>query len=362
MTSIREDDDLKFVTIAGDNIYSHQKSKPPRYSVAKLKDGLRCLKTMEKPMVNVLGNHDIADSSRDFEITRLQLRPSGERGGWGIDPDPLWVKQFPEVPNSVFIGIDTNFLVRYTRVEAYGRDTDREMVYRKMLAKLVASTLDPSKNVFMLGHIPIVSIVPDVKIEDIHVSKLDVMFKDILDILSDKGLKSVHYLCADTHSYQDILLEYTSPKTQETIQVRQIISGTGGAKMQKFPSDPSVFGSGGISRLERIISNPVPKHRRTIISGATILGITHGVHGYAKISINSETQLVSEIKFIPVADAVSEEELDILGEKYETGDGIYNPATIALPPAPKSAGAWMPSFMPSDVGSGPAIPPVPRRR
>ena len=245
--SIREDPEIGFVTVAGDNIYSQIKTKPVNYSVAKLRDGLGCLKMMEKPMVIVLGNHDVADSSKDCEITKEQHRPTSA-GGWGIDPAPIWVKEIPQVPNSLFIGVDTNFLVAYTKMACYGKTANRDSIYREMLETLSREDFSPhlGKNIFILGHVPIVSIVSDDELSDVFVSSLDVVFKDILDILTEKGVTHVYYLCADTHSYQDMALEYTSEKTgasrsgasgsKASIVVRQIVAGTGGAKMQDLPN------------------------------------------------------------------------------------------------------------------------------
>ena len=57
----------------------------------------------------------------------------------------------------------------------------------------------------------------------------------MLDILIKLGVSRLFYLCADNHSFQNITFTYVSNDRQLSIQ--QIISGTGGAKLDYYTYD-----------------------------------------------------------------------------------------------------------------------------
>jgi hypothetical protein len=79
-------------------------------------------------------------------------------------------------------------------------------------------------NIIIIGHIPIVSIKEKTRNGVINcVLNNSHLFTEIFDILIEKGVKKIYYVCADTHNFEYMTFNYRS------LRIEQIISGTGGA-------------------------------------------------------------------------------------------------------------------------------------
>ncbi len=215
--------------LAGDNIYAHKQKDASGNKISTFyRESLRVLNTnyWEKALPNMgkkiflfaLGNHNI-ENKAVYNLVKPKITsfiPSSSVHG-PVFPNFFWYDH----RGSRFIVIDTN---------VFDQEGNKPVTAECEWIRRAISTRPAGYNIIVIGHHPIVSI--DVKTDSptLGMSHAKELFECFPRRQDDKKARS-YYLCADTHNYQQADL------ITDTRIVKQIISGTGGAKPDIISSD-----------------------------------------------------------------------------------------------------------------------------
>jgi len=221
--------------IAGDNSYPNKKEEILNYGTIKnisvkikkhypdiVNNGINCINLIGVPLWGIIGNHDM-EQSFNGECVALshQLKKNF------IEPLNFYTKSHK---NSFFIFIDTNILnVLYANKvmeECYTMEETKFITTKKDVDLFFSNCLNTYNehqyhHIFVIAHEPMITVKMKEGVAPIIVAPWK---KYLMDRFATFNTV-INYLCADTHNYQYI--EIQTPR----YLIRQIISGTGGAKL-----------------------------------------------------------------------------------------------------------------------------------
>jgi hypothetical protein len=229
--------DFQYGLILGDNIYKDKSINEKQYSIDTLLDGMYCLDSIEKPLYIVLGNHDVevCDILTKQLIKNVQRTPELKPiKNWRIETN-YYTKVLKGNVVIKLIVLDTNLfednVPMYDKQECPSVNVSNS--FKLMMTKL-KQDLNNVNNVdwiIIAGHTPLASIKPkfkgDIKQRDLQTIDFD-KFKEFIDIISDcEKFDNILYLCADTHNFQQNVIEWT--KDSKSYKLNEYVIGTGGA-------------------------------------------------------------------------------------------------------------------------------------
>ena len=275
--------DCKFIIITGDNYYSN-KIKPKNNSkkqkilnVEKLKEGFDELPT-NIPIYLLLGNHDLDNgitgiASQDISETSMSTNSNSYEcitiqkeyeliNATDNIKKPNKLTMYNVENKTLFIMIDTTIYDIYNEIYANNSEKTEESIKKEQkyikcysflekgldnienimnLQKMeVLKILDnfnkeEINNVVISGHHPLVETRVDKKDKSKYKTSHLINSYDLLHEIYNKFDNSVkyYYLCADYHCYQygDIIINLKN--SNETMNIKQYIVGTGGAELDK---------------------------------------------------------------------------------------------------------------------------------
>ena len=257
LTSYIQENPIEFITIAGDNYYPPKRKSGTKFFIDdNFTSGFECLpKDIKKYLI--FGNHDIEDviideSGNEIKCKLLneQIKIAEENNSIEIFNDVLFRKE----SNTLIIMLDTNLYNReiintainetcysklFNGLVNKSNMTLRDLIgYQKcFIQKIIKSNLEV-KNIIFIGHHPIYSIKNKKNTKDVFkLSKFIDLLKYLSTLLIDK---KVYYLCADTHMYQEGIINIIPG-----LEIKQYVVGTAGADQDKiFSSDNTIIEEG----------------------------------------------------------------------------------------------------------------------
>jgi hypothetical protein len=243
------DNDIDFITIAGDNYYPKkgviEDKKFKMFEMTDFLSGFECLPKDIKKYV-LFGNHDIEDivvdeEKKEYKCKALLLQKNIISGDKSYEIfDDIITKIYN---NTLIIMFDTSI---YTLL---GDDIVNETCYKHIFSsqkidkiknlleyqesKIKDIIIDNNcKNIIFIGHHPIIA---KVLKKETNIFKAEDgiirFFQNIKNLLINKN---IFYLCADTHFYQKGII------TIDEININQYIVGTGGAEQDDLPKEPMI--------------------------------------------------------------------------------------------------------------------------
>jgi hypothetical protein len=279
-------DNIKFITVAGDNYYPSKIEKKYNGKDEKIKifdnqhfeSGFECLPKNIKKYI-LFGNHEIEDVVIDNQRTEYnkdstyeELEPLQEQCKSLILQTTNKSNIFKNDPNYEFfndvivqtykktliIMLDTTIYTFKEKKRVYEKkinetcyqhlfnNVDRNytirelMIYQETKIREAIDANKECKNIIFIGHHPFAHMVNKYRIikgkkERLnifeHNSKMVKFFNNIYEILKSK---KIYYLCADTHLYQQSTFTI-NPSASNEIIIHQYIVGTGGADQDELP-------------------------------------------------------------------------------------------------------------------------------
>jgi hypothetical protein len=245
---IEKQDDMDMLLILGDNVYTDGNSFFPADStykstnskihslnvynrgverIFKSSDGT----TLSKPVYFVLGNHDVSTRQKDCEIYKAQTTKEFTKFPYRAE---TIVKGNTRVK---LICIDTNFVdleLDYSKKSCINNSS--KLALRNQLEWLGNEISRSSEDyILVMGHHPMVY--NKMKGDD---PKQDFIY-ELIELFGAYPEKSITYICADNHMYQDWTITYPSGNS-----VDQIVCGTGGAKLDQGGNPNREFERNGI--------------------------------------------------------------------------------------------------------------------
>lgn len=250
--------EIDFITVAGDNYYPKKNSMGKKFNQENFISGFNCLpKDIKKYLI--FGNHDIDDIivNDSGEIIKCKLLDEQIK----IAEENKTIEIFDEVlykviENTLIIMLDTNLYEEDK--EKSIRDTCYSRLFSALINKSELKIKDlvsyqncfmidlikeynTMKNIIFIGHHPLYSIKN--KIKNNVEKKDDYKSENFINFLKqiEKILlgKKIYYLCADTHMYQEGIVNITPE-----ITIKQYIVGTGGAEQDNiYTSDNTILES-----------------------------------------------------------------------------------------------------------------------
>jgi hypothetical protein len=325
-----------FFVIAGDNYYPKgikskvSTEKEKRINLEELESGFECLKQLQtkeqsnnpNPDVNVLmGNHDIAvirnEENDSYYTTIVNKQSEPVRNEFPRDNCIIYKEQKKhdnsfdfETPvrmlgeHTVVIFINSSVVHESSKKKDYScagdHDVDQYSKIKSYYDKYINIPYTKIVNVIVVGHHPIIS--SKLKKGSRKVQKFNFDGIALIHQLYSMFMESDHtpvnyYLCADLHFYESGTLTITNTNDNSSIEVKQIISGTGGAELDT-PNPP-----GHLS---------MPDNSNTFELELVTDDVNRS-HGYVIVEdVYNDGQL--NITFNPV-------EIDELKEKKQSGAG-----------------------------------------
>jgi hypothetical protein len=250
---------IDFLIIAGDNYYPVKDDIGKHFNMDNFKSGFDCLpKDIKKYLI--FGNHDIEDvivgESNSIKCKLLDEQNIIAEENETIEIfDNVLYKKINE--NTLIIMFDSNLydiesekLVKDTCYNKLFNDyiksstlTIKDLLnYQNCFIKDIIQSNSSIHNIIFVAHHPIYSIKAKIKKginekNDYVLDKFISFLKKIKELLIGKNN---YYLCADTHLYQEGIINITPE-----LQIKQYIVGTGGAKLDNiYTGDNSIIDNG----------------------------------------------------------------------------------------------------------------------
>ena len=268
-----------FFVIAGDNYYPKSiktkvsTEKENRINLEELASGFECLKQLQtkeqsnnpNPDVNVLmGNHDIAvirnEENDSYYTTIVDKQSEPVRNEFPRDDCIIYKEQKKhnisfdfETPvrmlgeHTVVIFINSSIVHESSKKKDYSCDgdvnDDQYIKIKSYYDNYITIPYTQIVNVIVVGHHPIIS--DKLKKGSSKVQKFNqqgiTLINRLYSMFMVSGSKPVnYYLCADLHFYESGILTITNTDDNSSFQVKQIVSGTGGAELDT-PTKPGTI-------------------------------------------------------------------------------------------------------------------------
>ena len=256
----------EFLVVLGDNYYPSKHKdeitgkKTKTFNYQALRSGFECLSTIERPVHLLLGNHDLEETTKFLGLPRLTkdkrcviidsqkalVETMKKRDGSKLidltTTSKLWGSTLMVFINSMFYTKDaadfvTCYLKHYENKQMNVGDIieAEKNVVLSSINRILALGL-PIKNVIVCGHDPLVSNkMKKGKPIDIKLNQYgSQLFTDIYKMLPPDRLlppANIYYCCADVHNYQTTPVQIALDKSGKTLNINQIVIGTGGAHL-----------------------------------------------------------------------------------------------------------------------------------
>ena len=273
LQEIKQQPDIDFLVVAGDNYYPQKKTekdkdgkktKTKTFSQDDFNTGFEALKSIDKPTYLLIGNHDVDN------IAPKEKKDKSKKKGGNSEEErknncsimeaeidfvkdsniklfdyntELIVEEMQET-NTLCIMVDTSIFVEsldcyYPLLNESDKHWNKEEIIEKqkrMIQTVIHDHRDKNKkpihNVCFFGHHPLLCLKKKEKIilEETNMKWNHFLFQVILE----NGLQeipNIYYFCADLHQYQDGIVTIRDSDGQNTIKIKQYIAGTGGAHM-----------------------------------------------------------------------------------------------------------------------------------
>ena len=274
-----QNDKHDFFVIAGDNYYPKgikpegSQENEKRINLEELASGFECLKQLKtkeqsdklNPDVNVLmGNHDIAvihNEENDSYYTTIKDKHSEPvRNEFPRDGCIIYDEQKKhnisfdfETPvrmlgeHTVVIFINSSIVHESSKKKDYSCagdiNVDQYSIIKSYYDNYIKIPYNQIVNVIVVGHHPIIS--DKLKNGSSKVQKFNqqgiTLINRLYSMFMVSGRKPVnYYLCADLHFYESGILTITNTDDNSSFQVKQIVSGTGGAELDT-PTKPGTL-------------------------------------------------------------------------------------------------------------------------
>ena len=217
-----------FGIICGDNVYPDKSKnkdgdKVKDFPPNRLRNGIKCLSRINKPLYAVLGNHDIENCNVMDEMFNIKK----DNNLWNIGT--LYGLHFIQ-NQTLMLFIDTNlfnednncYKTRNKNIRGECEKTIKWIDHQISLA-IMANDIT---NIIIVGHEPLFAY--KLKKEKIIATYYNSYIELINKLLSHN--KKIIYLCADMHNFQHIILQ--SKTGEGTIEI--FVAGTGGASPDKI--------------------------------------------------------------------------------------------------------------------------------
>ena len=281
-----KDNHINLFLVNGDNIYPNsiytKNGKFKEFDEEQLRAGFDCLNKIKFEGKNIsIGNHDLLDNNPmyvtdkkqikniqvDCPILRKQYELITQNNDHFRFPysNQVYIMSNGQTINVIYINLDLHELYKLV-FDPDTKDFDREKAYQNIHcvynydqhAQENNTVGDVSKefldNRFLKEYIKRVSDLQDLFIK-IQLSekynhyiivahepfvaekkKKSIRINHMIDLLNnpDYSGKTIHYLCADTHLYQEGTIEFVFEDKNPLI-VHQVIAGTGGTDLDKCP-------------------------------------------------------------------------------------------------------------------------------
>lgn len=250
----------KFLIVVGDNYYPKKILGNKQFNLDEFKSGFDCLpKDIKKYLI--FGNHDIEDviinGSTTYKCKLLEEQENIKKEDETIEIfDNIIHKKINE--NTLIIMFDSNLydtdsdkLVKDTCynqlfnnfVKSSTMKIDDLIDYQNCFIKDILRINVSVNNIIFVAHHPIYSIKSKIKggVEkknDYTLEKFVLFLEQIQELLLGKN---IFYLCADTHLYQEGLINITPE-----LQIKQYIVGTGGAEQDNIYIEDNTILKNGI--------------------------------------------------------------------------------------------------------------------
>jgi hypothetical protein len=247
---------IDFITVAGDNYYPPKSDLGKKFIEDDFFSGFSCLPKIKTKYL-LFGNHDIEDVVIDSDGRAIkcklldeQIKIAEANNTIKIFNDVL----FKVIGSTLIIMFDSNLYDREV-IDTPISDTCYAQLFNNLVNKSgltlgnliqyqnedierILDAVSGATNVIFIAHHPIYSIKNKKGGKNVFALNL---FVDFLKTIDEKLLgKKVYYLCADTHLYQEGVVNI-SPK----LNIRQYVVGTGGADQDEiFSSDNTIVKNG----------------------------------------------------------------------------------------------------------------------
>jgi hypothetical protein len=328
-----------FFVIAGDNYYPKgiksegSQEKEKRINLEELASGFECLKQLKtkeqqsdklNPDVNVLmGNHDIAvihnEENDSYYTTITDKQSEPVRNEFPRDGCIIYDEQKKhnisfdfETPvrmlgeHTVVIFINSSIVHESSKKKDYSCsgdiNVDQYSIIKSYYDNYIKIPYNQIVNVIVVGHHPIISSKLKKGSRKVQKFKPDgiTLIHQLYSMFMVSGHTPVnYYLCADLHFYESGILTITNTDDNSSFQVKQIVSGTGGAELDT-PTPPGH------------LSMSMPDNTNTFELELVTDDVNRS-HGYVIVEdAHNDGQL--NITFNPV-------EIDELKEKKQSGAG-----------------------------------------
>ena len=277
LQEIKQQSDINFIVVAGDNYYPQKKTekdkdgkktKTKTFSQDDFNKGFEALKSIDKPTYLLLGNHDLdnimpkikdkskikskkggnseeEEKKKNCSIMEAEVNFVKDSKIKLFDYKTELIVEEKHDMNTLYIMIDTNNCVVSEDWDCYPsllheneKRLDRTQLIEKqkvMVQRIIYNHKEKNKNkpitkVCFFGHHPLLCLKQknqDIILED-NMEWNRFLFNVIIDNELQK-IPNIYYFCADLHQYQEGVV--TIQNNTHIINIHQFISGTGGAFM-----------------------------------------------------------------------------------------------------------------------------------
>lgn len=281
LQQIDKEQNIDFYLVAGDNYYQEKQKdkKIVEFSEKQFTEGFKCLSTLKGHKYILLGNHDTTAIPRYYNTTEVEPKhvchtlhkeieftnkPEHKAHFTMIKPSTTQHLYLPH-SKSLFVLLDTNLLQddeddikkvlecsieyynelpgEYLKVEDFVEAYISQLLEatQKYITGLGINNLDNNiNNLIFVGHHPIYGLKSKLKFgtsknkgQNFSETGLDLL----VNIIKMCNPESVYHLCADIHNYQQNNLVITHTDTETTTyNIKQYITGTGGAHQDELPN------------------------------------------------------------------------------------------------------------------------------
>lgn len=281
LQQIDKEQNIDFYLVAGDNYYqeNHKDKKIVEFNEKQFTEGFKCLSSLKGHKYILLGNHDTTAIPRYYNTTEVEPKlvchtlhkeieftnkPENKEHFTMIKPSTTQHLYLP-YSKSLFILLDTNLLqddesdikkVLECSIEYYNEFPGEYLKVNDFIEAYISQLLEYTQtyitglgvnnldnninNLIFVGHHPIYGLKNKLKL-GVYKNKGQNFSKEGLDLLVNiiKMCKpnSIYHLCADIHNYQqnNIVITQTINQTKHIYNIKQYITGTGGAHQDDLP-------------------------------------------------------------------------------------------------------------------------------
>jgi hypothetical protein len=227
--NIREESDIKYLFLGGDNIYPDKKEtinasgikhKVKHYPISRLYNGIQLLPDV--PIYVALGNHNVYNSSIETAQKHLQMPNGYNNKDWHL-PSNYYCLDFTNENIAIFF-LNSNY---YSHKSPANTNIDRQLEHNRIIMESwleinASDCIKKGKHYFIIMHEPLFSV---------KKGAAALPNQENLSKIINNYPPSIIF-SADTHNYEAI-----SFKTISGHNITQMVVGTGGAILDPVNKD-----------------------------------------------------------------------------------------------------------------------------